>query len=137
MAKEKPEQRTDTRTEEYHESLRVKLTAAEIADRANRAASLLADRDRKEEEKKAANTAFKAALETMDARIRELSGEVLSGATYKAVLCQRTFDYADGKVREVRLDTHESLNERSMTDSERQMALPFEEDSKPETEEPT
>lgn len=117
------------KVEKYTTSLKVKLTAEEVADRADRAAAVLADRDRKEDEQKAANKHAKSIIESLEAELRTLSGEVRNRSTYSQVACERRYDYALGLVTEIRLDTFETLNQRSMTDGERQMALPFDDDN--------
>lgn len=87
----------DDKTEQYSETLRVELTLSEIADRADRAAQLIADRDAKDEEHKAAAKHSKSVIESIEAEIRRLSNEVRTKATY-----------------------------RKLTEAERQMELPFE-----------
>jgi hypothetical protein len=120
-SKDKP----PTRTQVFRQSLRVVLTPTEIAERADRAAQLLAERDGKESEAKAAAKDFKGQIENMDSELRRLSNEVRTRATYSMVDCERTYDYAAGRVRITRADTGEVTEDRRMTDAERQMDLPF------------
>jgi hypothetical protein len=105
--------------------LKVQLTAPEIAERADRAAKLLEDRDRAEAELKAHATHAKSLIAQMEAEMRALSGEVRTRFTYRDVAIERRYLYAIGEVEEVRLDTGEIVSERPMTESERQQQLPF------------
>lgn len=115
----------NVRTETYTTSLRVPLTTAEIADSAQRAAKLLAERDQKEEEMKAAQKSAKAQIEAVEAEMRLQSERVRTGATYLPVECERKFDYDALTVTEKRLDTGAEIGSRRMNAQERQMSLPM------------
>lgn len=111
------------KVEAFVRELRVQLKTEEIAERADRAAQLLAERDSKEEEQKAAAKHAKSVIESMEAELRRLSNEVRTKATYREVQCERRYDYRLGKIFEIRKDTDEVLFERPMTDAERQREL--------------
>lgn len=113
------------KVENFVRDLRVALKTEEIAERADRAAQLLAERDSKEEEQKAAAKHAKSIVESMEAELRRLSNEVRTKATYREVQCERVYDFRLGKIFEKRLDTGDVLFERAMTDAERQRELPF------------
>lgn len=117
------EKKNRNREEFFESNLRVTLTREEIEDRADRAANIIEERDGLEEEMKAYQKAKKADIEKLDAEHRQLSNEVRTKATYRDVECKRTFDYNEGKVFEVRLDTGEILKKRLMTERELQMGL--------------
>lgn len=121
---EKPEPPAPKR-EKYTASLKCKLTAAEVADRADRAAAMLADRDQKEEEQKAAAKHAKSIIEAIDADLRLTSSEVRTRSTYRKVECEREWDFAAVMYREKRLDTDEVIAERRLMESERQLELPL------------
>lgn len=130
MAKKKNGAAEPEKTEEqpvkvegFIRELRVQLKTDEIAERADRAAQLLAERDSKEEEQRAAAKHAKSVIESMEAELRRLSNEVRTKATYREVQCERRYDYRVGKIIEVRKDTDEVLFERPMTDAERQREL--------------
>jgi hypothetical protein len=106
-------------------SLRVQLRPEEIATRADRAAHKLGDVQAKKEELKASTKHQKAVIEALEAEVNELSGEVRTRSTYRMVECQQIFDYTTSRVREVRRDTDEVLDERRMTEAECQRELPF------------
>src|SRR5579872_6764791 len=103
------------KVERYTATLRVTLTAAEVADRANRAAQLLADRDQKEEELKASTKHAKSVIEKIEAEMRLLSNEVLTRASWQPVDCERRYLYERKLIQEARLDTGEVTTERKMT----------------------
>lgn len=114
--------------EQYMSNLKCILSKDEIADRADRAAGLLQDRDTKEEEQKARAKAEKAVIESIESELRRVSNEVRTKATYQDVQCERRYVYDKGKVQEWRLDTGEMMSERDMNDTEKQRDLPFDDD---------
>jgi len=123
--KTKTKTTNNVKTEKFVTQLKVQLTTQEIADRADRAAAMIADRDNKEEELKAHSKHQKSIIEQIDAEMRLLQSEVRNRSTYRQVECERQYDFNAGKYREVRLDTFETVNERKLLESERQMELPF------------
>jgi hypothetical protein len=116
----------EEKVEHFTRQLRVVLTEKEIAERADRSAHMVAERDGKEEARKAANTAMKSQIEELDAQIRKLSNEVRDKATYEPVECERRYDYRAGTVRELRTDTKVVLELRTMRADERQTSLDLE-----------
>lgn len=122
---------SEVKIERFERNLRVKLTDKEVAERANRAAHLVAECDQKDEEREAANKHAKAQLAELEAEMRKVSTEVRDGATYRGVTCERRYIYRTGTVQEVRTDTGDTLSERAMTDMERQMGLDLDDDSEP------
>lgn len=129
--KKKPAAPPPTRVESFSQNLPVPLKAVEIAERADRAAQLLADRDTKVEEQKAQSKHAKSVIEQIEAEMRRLSGEVRTKRTYQDVDCERVYNYEAATVTERRLDTKEVLSERPMNDVERQQPLPFEPGAEP------
>ena len=115
--------RPDERREEFESDLRVILTTEQVAERADRAAHLLAQRDNKVDMAKAAAKQAKSEIDEIDANIRRLGAEVRDKACYQPTPCIRVFDYRRGVVTESRKDTGEVLHERVMTPEERQMAF--------------
>lgn len=111
------------KVEKFRRSLRVELKPDEIAESADRAAQMLADRDAKDEEQKAAAKHAKAVIESIDAEIRRLSNEVRTKATYRDVECDRIFDLRTKTLTEKRTDTGETLFERPLTEAECQREL--------------
>lgn len=117
------EKKSKTRTERYERNLRCALSAEEVADRADRAAQLLEDRDHKEEELKAHAKHAKGEIERIEAEMRQYSNEVRTRSTYRDIECERIYEWDTGRVREVRGDTGEVISDREMTEREKQMGL--------------
>jgi hypothetical protein len=111
--------------ERFERNLRVELNEQEIAERANRAAHLVAEREQKEDDRKASNKQMAAQTAELDAELRKVSTEVRDRATYRPIQCERAFIYRTGNVTERRLDTGKVLSERPMSDRERQQELPL------------
>ncbi len=127
MAKKKTEEPNgQLKREKFVSTLKVMLTSDEVAERADRAAASIADRDQKEEEQKAQTKHAKSIIEQIDAEIRLLSQEVRNRSSYQQVECERQWVFSEGMYREIRLDTGEVITERKLLESEKQMELPFE-----------
>lgn len=121
----KDESKSTTKIVNFKRNLKVPLKPEEVAERADRAAKLLEDRDHEESEFKAHGTHVRGRIAQMESEMRHLSGEVRTRCTYREVECEQQFLYDTGVVREVRVDTGEVLSERPMTDREKQRDLPF------------
>lgn len=135
MAKQKAPKPEDVKIERFTRSLRVQLTPEEVADRADRAAAKLAERDDKESEQKAEAKRAKAVIEQVEAELRNLSNEVRTRSTYRNVDIERRFEYKRGRVVDIRLDTGEVIEDRPMKEYEMQKELfttPPEEAAQPE-----
>jgi hypothetical protein len=117
-----PEERNEKRVP-FTRDLSCALTREEVEERAQEAAALLERRDQKEADLKEQQKRWKNEISQLDVEHRIVSSEVRSKSTVRPVECERVFDYDSGKVREVRLDTLETLHTRNMTDSERQRDL--------------
>ena len=115
----------EIRVEHFTQNLRVILAPAEIADRADRAAQVIADHDAKEAEQAAAAKHAKSVLASLSAEHRRLSNEVRTKSTYRDVPCERRFDFVSGTISEHRIDTGEVVFERSMTEAEKQAEFDF------------
>ena len=124
-AKKKPDDKgaKDTREVAFERNLRVILTVDQVAERADRLAHLMKERDNKVEMAAAAAKHAKSEIAELEAASRRLSAEVRDKACYQAVPCTRVFDYRRGLVTETRTDTGEVIDERAMTEEERQMAF--------------
>ena len=136
MARKKTESRSKVTEERTPISrhLRCSLSDEEVAERADRAAHLLSQRDGLEEEMKSEAKSRKAVIERVEAEMRQASTEVRDHATYRDVDCVEVRDFKRGSVYVERLDTGECFDERAMTAEERQAPLDFMKDVT--TEEP-
>jgi hypothetical protein len=123
---EAPKPPPPVKIEPYVSNLRCKLSLEQVADYADRAATLLADRDSKEDDQKARAKQAKSELESIEAELRRVSNIVRTKAVYEDIQCERRFVYETKKVQEWRLDTGEMIGERDMNAHETQMGLGFE-----------
>lgn len=119
----------DLKIENFRRSMAVNLTREEVAERADRAAQLLKERDQKEAEFKEQASGNKRIVARLENELREVSAEVRERKAYLDVQCERRYNWTKGTVTEVRLDTGEELSSRPMTDAEAQKALPFNPDA--------
>lgn len=118
----------EDRVERFNSTLKCPLSPDEVAKRADRSANLYARIGEKKDEAKAAAKHAKSEIEQLEAELRQLSGEVASRATYRSVECERRYVFAEGVMREQRLDTGDLINSRRMTEAERQLHLPLDDD---------
>src|ERR1022692_244375 len=109
MAKKKPDEkpRENIKREKFSQSLKVMLTQEEIADRADRAAFKVAAIQGKEADLKAVTQHHKGLIESDKAELSMLSKEVRDKSTYRQIDCEKQFDFNEGKVRVIRLDSGE------------------------------
>lgn len=121
----------DMKVERFSRSLRITLKPEEVAQRADRAAHIVAQRDQKEDDRKAANTAAKSQIEELTAELGRISSEVRDKATFGPVDCERRFDWRQRRVFEIRTDTQEQIHERAMTVEETQLLLDLEDGGDP------
>lgn len=114
---------SNVKIERFTRNLRVMLKEGEVVERAKRNAYLLGEIQQKEDERDAAKKQANAQIEELEAEMHRLSLEVRDGATYRDIPCERRYVYRTGNVIEVRTDSGDVLNERPMTDRERQLEL--------------
>jgi hypothetical protein len=114
----------DTKVEKFKSRLRVLLPKDAVAERADRMAHVIGERENLVAQAKAATAHLKAQIKEKDAEIGALSAQIRDKAEYAEVECERRYHYRTGKICEVRLDTDETTFERAMTFSERQLQLP-------------
>lgn len=123
--KDKPKEEDRIKVERFSESLPCILTPEQLADRANRSAHLVEDRDHLDEELKAVNKTEKSKIAKVESEIRSLSNEVRTRTTYREVRCERRYNYTTGRICEVRIDTGEVISDREMNDAKKQRDLEF------------
>jgi len=123
---------------EYKEMRKLKCdyTEDQLKDFSSELASTNVALKEKEEEKKAVAAQMKAEAEEMKARIDSLARKVSNGYEYKDVKCTKTIDFEEGRVVVHRNDTLEIIEERGLTDYERQLTIDVEaDDSEPDASE--
>lgn len=108
----------------FSEMLPVRLTEAEIGERARRAALARRRVAEYESQQKAAADHWKLKIKTAEAERDELLDAIDSGVEDRAVECVEIFEWRTGLVRVTRADTGETIRERAMTAAERQPNLP-------------
>lgn len=113
------------RVERFTTTLKCGLSPDEVATRADRAANLVSRIGEKTDEAKAAAKHAKSEVDQLNSELRTLSSEVASRVTYRSVECERRYVFAEGLLRETRLDTSDMINSRKMTEAERQLQLPL------------
>lgn len=104
--------------------LDVKLTREEIEQRSKELAGAIKEHDRVDEDRKAAAATAKLTIDRLNTQIRQLSRAVELGSEPQEVACEWFADQRRMVMNLVRLDTHEIVSTRSMTNEERQLEFP-------------
>lgn len=86
-----------------------------------------------EEQKKATSARYKVQIEDKLSSLREYRNAIRSGYEMINVDCDEVMDWDNDRVNIIRLDTQETIDDRPITDIERQMRL----DEQQESEQPT
>jgi len=105
--------------------LRCVLTDAERIAAGRKLAEKCAELQRTEEERKSVASEYKAKLDRMTAERNELADRVTSGEEVRRVACKLVLDYDSLTARCIREDTQEVIEERPLSDAEKQMQFPF------------
>lgn len=124
-------QKPDVKVDRFRSNLRVMLSPEALAEKSDRMAHVIGEKENLVAEAKSATAHLKAQIKEKDAEIGKLSAQIRDKAEYREVECERRYHYRTGKIVEVRLDTDEVTFERAMTFSERQLDLPAKEAAKP------
>jgi hypothetical protein len=96
-----------------------------MRDRADKLGHVVQQRDAFEESMKAEAKTQRETLKGLDRELRKLSSVIRERAEWREVKCERRVNYTTGVVTDVRLDSGEVIEERAMTDDERQKGLEF------------
>lgn len=105
------------------ENLPCKLTDEERLSRADDLANAVQVVDQVKQEKKSLMRQVDSRLNAAESKREELADVVASGREYREVIVHQVFDYNEGKVTEMRVDTGEVIASRDLTDEERQASL--------------
>lgn len=107
-------------------TIEVKLTDAEVLERANEIAQAQHDRGTIEAEKKSAMNEFRSRLEANGLHINQLAYTIKTRTEMRGVTCRSIFHSpAPGMKRVVRTDTGEIVADEPMTPEELQRQIPF------------
>ena len=116
----------ETKKEPFEQCLKCVLNDEELLT----IGSQLADEQKKlesyENELTEVRSSFKSRTDASKSNINRYSNMITSKSEYRTVKCEKIFDYKDGTVKSVRIDTDEILETREMTDEEKQMSLDLE-----------
>jgi hypothetical protein len=99
-------------------TLRVKLTDAEIRERAELAASTKAERDAIDEELKSHAAEVRGKIKGLDQELRTLLLQVGNGHESRPIQCRKEFLYRTNTMRIVRVDDGDVVEERDMLPEE-------------------
>ena len=114
------------RTEQFESLQKCVLTGDETVERSREMAQLMSEIASDETDLKAVVQEFKSRIAGKEARLGNLARNVQNGFEFRAVPCERVFDYAGVVVSEFRVDTKERISQRRMTDDELQQDLGLE-----------
>ena len=117
------------RTQEPHK-VKCILTNEEKAKAAMELANTHQDMESLAIEKKAAMTEYKQRKEKLEEQIHVTSLMVKEGVAMRSVVCELQLNHTRLRAIIVRLDTNETVEERDMTEDEKQMKIPFEKKNK-------
>lgn len=109
---------------ECKELLKHTFTPSERAEIADAMARGVQERDAAQNTLKTATANLKAAVASAEARVTEEAARLNTGWELRQTKCEKVFDYGSATVRLVRLDTYETVWERSLSDEERQTEFP-------------
>lgn len=108
----------------FTKQLRCTLTQDERLQRADELAKAHQEVEAEELRQKEIKSQLKAELEAKQATRSSVAHIVASGAEYRPVDVEQVYDYLVCRVYATRLDTGERIEDRRMTEDERQMPLP-------------
>lgn len=111
------------RTDKWHEDLRCALHPAEVAERADRCAIKMGERDKVAIELKVVSAELRTQIKALEGEISSLGRMVREKVETREVECKEVEAFGQNAVQVVRLDTGEVVRERAMTSDEQQRAL--------------
>jgi len=114
-----------TKTTKETRILQVQLTQEEQLAAGKKLAEAVRTLTNCQAQAKSAASQFKAKIDEMQAKINGLQILISDGYELRSVPCVNVMDYTDVMVRVTRTDTDEIVEERKLTEDERQSSLPF------------
>lgn len=105
-------------------SLLVRLTPDEMLRSGEKLAEVSADITLKHFEEKLRKDQFKEQIEDLEKDRKDLVTIIRRKSDYRDVVVHTVFDYREGKVESIRMDTFEVIDTRAMSLNERQQTLP-------------
>jgi len=115
----------DDRVKITHEprDLSCSLSTKERAEAANKLADVLDDIARLEDDKKTMAADLNAQIKRLTAEVRQLTRQVKEGTATRSVLCELKLNWTKLTATTVRTDTGEVVDERGMTEDEKQLGF--------------
>jgi|GEM_PF-3449788 len=120
-----PEPRQATKTTHETRPLRCALTDRERIAAGRKLAEKCAELQRTEDDRKSVASSYKAQIDRMVAERNELVDRVEKGEEIRQVACTLTLDYDTLTATVTRDDTGEVIEERALSEAEKQMSFTF------------
>lgn len=118
-----------TKGEEFSEAfmrpLNIMVTPIQLGEFSLEQATLYRELKELEESKKASAASYKSRIDRVELRLDELAKVVMDGTIETPIECQWQFHYEHGIKKLVRLDTHEVVDEKTLTAEELQGSFDF------------
>ena len=109
----------------FESSQKVLLTDEELQSKGAELADAIDEQKRAEAELNEVKQQFKSRIDGAVCKAAGLASTIRAKSEYRTVKCERRFEFELGLVVERRCDTWERINERPMTDQDRQQHLPL------------
>ena len=132
--KQEKEEKVKTTHERHH--LKCQLTQEELLERGDQLAHTLDELNKLADEKKALGEELKAKEAKAQAEITVLQQLVRNKYDRQLVDCNLVINYTTQKASLVRLDTEETIEERDITEEEKQLDMGFDSDQQEEVASP-
>ncbi len=117
-----------TKTTKETRLLQVPLTQEEQLAAGKKLAEAVRTLTNVQAQAKSAASQFKAKIDEQQAKINGLQCLISDGYELRTVPCLNVMDYTDVVVRVTRTDTGEVIEERKLTEDERQSTMPFDDE---------
>jgi hypothetical protein len=127
-----PEQDSSVEVSEITETLKMPLTDADYKEYAIKIGQVSTEISAAEDQLASVKSQFKARIDAGIAKRNEYSAIINAGCVYGPVDCHLVKDFRENTVTIVRLDTREIVSTRTMSASERQRWLDFQDAEAPD-----
>lgn len=114
-------------SETFTRPIPVLITPIQLGEFSLEQATLYRELKELEEAKKASAAAYKTRIDRVEARLDELAKIVTEGTLETPIECQWQYYYSQGIKKLVRMDTHEVVDEKTLTAEELQGSFEFQE----------
>lgn len=125
MAKKKEKQKDTIKITQEPHQFPFPLGEQGKAEVANKLAAAIQQLESIEGQKKAADAGFNGQMKSIQQQIHTLSYKVINNEEMRSIVCDLQLNYTKQTATLIRTDTNEVVQERPMTDEEKQMDLDF------------